>query len=287
MLLCMTLTAPSSPTFSPALLGASPMSADGMPSPREREAVGLALRAARKSAGISTQQGAEAAGISVPMLGSIERGAHSLTSVSSGSMGRMHRAFGLTWPEFLAIVTPAYGEFLPHLRSQHSSEISRPVDYELRPSPMRKLVYGGMVGAGINPRAHSSEYMETLSIPDFPAIENYDDQDLMVLTVSGDSMVCEDARLTIPEGSTAIFHTSLAPQPGDVVAAWLAEQGVGVLKVYRPDVQQHVILESYNKRHLPIILTEDNPGEIQGVYVGHIASGRRAHNRKPPVTTKN
>lgn len=143
------------------------------------------------------------------------------------------------------------------------------------------------MGAGINPQAYAAEHVETVTVPDFAAIQNYDDADLMVLTVSGDSMVCEDARLTIPEGSTAIFHTSLSPQPGDVVAAWLAENGVGVLKIYRPGNDSHVILESYNKRHLPIILTDDNPGEIQGVYVGHISSGRRAHNRRPPLPPQN
>lgn len=263
------------------------MAAEGMPPQRDREIVGLALRAARKAAGLSTQQGADAAGISVPMLGSIERGTHSLTSVSSGNLAHLNKAFGLTWADFLDVVVPKYGPYLPHLRAQQENGVTRSVEFDPQPYISRQLAFAGIIGAGLNPRAYAADSLETVNIPDFPAIENYADEDLMVLKVSGDSMISEDVRLTIPEGSTAVFHIHLQPQPGDVVAVWLEREGVGVLKVFTPEVYEHVILESYNKRHLPIILTEDNPGEVQGVYLGHIASGRRAHNRKAPVNSKN
>lgn len=263
------------------------MPAEAMPSELDREAVGLALRALRKTAGISTRQGAEAAGISVPTLGSIERGDHSLTSVSSGNLARLNKAFGISWTEFLDIVVPVYGEYLPHLKAQQDSGITRAVDYDPQPVRVRSITFGGVIGAGLNPAAYAAEAGEVVNIVDFAAIENYDDADLMGLRVSGDSMVCEDARLTIQEGSLAIFHVALAPQPGDIVAAWLENEGVGVLKVYQPEIAEHIVLESYNKRHLPIIVSGENPGLIQGVYVGHIASGRRAHTRKPPVPKRN
>jgi transcriptional regulator with XRE-family HTH domain len=261
------------------------MVSETLPTLNERERVGLALRAARKAAQISTALGAERADISVPTLGSIERGSHSLTSLSSGNLAKLHKAFGLTWGEFLAIIVPVYGDYLPYLKSQFNAGINKPVDFNPTTIRSRHLQMAGIVGAGLNPHAQPFDHMETISIPDFAAIEDYDDDVLMVLKVSGDSMTCEEARLAVPEGSLAVFHKTMAPQPGDVVAVWLGEEGVGVLKVWRPQPEAHVILESYNKRHLPIVISEDHPGEVQGVYIGHISSGRRAHNRKPPVTT--
>jgi len=249
-----------------------------------RESVGLALRAARKDAGLSTAKGAENAEISVPTLGSIERGTHSLLSLSSGNLAKLHLAFGLEWGKFLAIVVPVYGKYLPYLKMQLAFGDNKPVDYDPKAVQSRHLRMAGVVGAGLNPHAYSDGAVETIVIPGFAAIEDFADDDLMVLRVSGDSMTCEEARLAVPEGSLAVFHRTMTPQPGDIVAVWLENEGTGVLKVWRPKLGEHVILESYNKHHMPIILSASNPGEVQGVYVGHISSGRRAHNRKAPVS---
>lgn len=85
---------------------------EAMPPYAERERVGLALRSARKAASLSTARAAELGGVSVSQLGAIERGDHSLTSVSAGNLRRLPAAFGLTWPQFVEIVAPVYGPYI-------------------------------------------------------------------------------------------------------------------------------------------------------------------------------
>lgn len=82
----------------------------------ERSRVGLALRAARKEAGLTTAKAAELGGVSGTQLGAIERGEHSLTSMSAGNLGRLPAAFGLNWPQFVALIEPVYGSFMPFIR---------------------------------------------------------------------------------------------------------------------------------------------------------------------------
>lgn len=101
--------------FRHSFLAGPPMPLEAMPPLAEREAVGLRLRAARKDAALTTAQGAEAGGVSVTQLGAIERGVHSLTSMSAGNLGRLPAAFGLNWPAFLAIVGPTYSPYIPFL----------------------------------------------------------------------------------------------------------------------------------------------------------------------------
>lgn len=279
----MTSLSSSAITGRPSALWAGAfVAAETAPPLQERERVGLALRAARKAASISTQAGADAAGISVPTLGSIERGSHSLTSISVGNMSRLNKAFGLTWTEFISILLPVYESYIPYLKRQFENGNNKPADYDPQVPKMRSIRYGGIIGAGVNPLSYAAEASQYESIPDFPEVERYDNDDLLVLKVTGDSMVSEDVQETIWPGSTIILNTAIEPLPGDIVACWIENEGVGVLKVFAP-IDGYLMLTSYNKRHLPIILSEENPGTIQGVYVGQMALGRRAHNRKPPL----
>lgn len=242
------------------------MVADSAPAQSDRETVGLALRAARKNAGLSTQEGAVAAGISVPLLGSIERGAHSLTSMSAGNLAQLPRAFGLSWRQFLSIIIPVYGDYLPYLR-----EVA--VRVEGQAIKLRRLRYAGEIGLS---KPDLNGEAEVRAIPDFLDIEDYADEDLIALKITGDSLTCADVKTTIPEGSLALFHLRLFPQAGDVLLLWLEQENRSVLKVYRPGASGHTLLESYNGRQIPVVLIEDNPGIVQGVYVGHLSSGRRS-----------
>lgn len=94
------------------------LAADGQPPLSERVEIGLELRRARKRAGLETYEAAEKGGVSVTQLGNIERGTHSLTSMSAGNLARLPAAFGLTWEQFTAIVAPSYAPYIPFLKSQ-------------------------------------------------------------------------------------------------------------------------------------------------------------------------
>lgn len=244
------------------------MVTDTAPAQSDRETIGRALRIARKDAGLTTQEAATAAGISVPLLGSIERGAHSLTSMSAGNLAQLPRAFGLSWRQFLSIILPVYGEYLPYLRDVVTPAGGQTVRF-------RRLRYAGEVGVG---KPDLESQAEVRAVPDFLEIEDYDDDDLMALKVTGDSLTCEDVKTTIPEGSLALFHLRLPPRAGDVLLLWLEQENRSVLKVYRPGASGHTVLESYNGRQLPVVLIEDSPGIVQGVYVGHLSGGRRSQN---------
>lgn len=121
--------------------GTPPMPvSEAMPPHAERERVGLALRSARKAAKLSTARAAELGGVSVSQLGTIERGDHSLTSVSAGNLRNLPAAFGLTWGQFVEIVAPVYGPYIPFLTDAHDAP-PRPQ----MPDTLREAVelYGG------------------------------------------------------------------------------------------------------------------------------------------------
>lgn len=94
-------------------------------------------------------------------------------------------------------------------------------------------------------------------------------RDLFALEVTGDSMVSEDTRLTIPPGSIVIVHEHLQPRPGSVVVAWLDDQDLGVLKVYKRQGDGAVWLLSHNSEHEPIKVSDETPATIRGVMIGH------------------
>lgn len=89
------------------------------------------------------------------------------------------------------------------------------------------------------------------------------------MEVTGDSMVSEDARLTIPPGSVVVVHESLQPRPGAVVVAWLEDEDLGVLKVYKRHGDGAVWLLSHNTEHPPILVSDETPASIRGVMIGH------------------
>lgn len=117
----------------------------------ERERVGLLLRKARKEARLENAQAAELAGISVALLGNIERGTHSLTSIGVGNLTRLPAAFGLSWQAFVTIVSPVYGDYVPFLADgdtpptphpQHTAGVRHKSDsLELRHDVTMKDVY--------------------------------------------------------------------------------------------------------------------------------------------------
>lgn len=220
--------------------------------------LGVALRSARRRAGLSSFDAAGQAGISVPLLSLIERGEHPLTSVSTRNLARLNLAFGLSWPAFLVLILPVYGRDLPYLGA------ARPVTSRLLSAP-------GTVGAGLAPACQNGGMTPTMPVPDFAGISEYPDADLLVLHVTPDSLACLDARATVPVDSYAIFNTRLVARAGDVVAVWLSVEQMGALRVFEQS-GRGVILDSY-RQNAPVVASDY--GDVRGVYVGHMATGRR------------
>lgn len=210
--------------------------------------------------------------ISQSLISQLERGVQHPSSVAVERFARLLDALRWSVSEF----ETATGVQLPGLNPGDAPKMAGLVP----PLTPRLILHAGTVGAGLNPDAGVVEHPERRWMPNHPALEGYRDEDLVTLDVVGDSMACEDVRLTIPEGSTVYLHTRLEPQPGDIVAVWLERGQTGVLKVYQPSEAGHVILQSYNDHHAPIVLQSGERDYLQGVYLAHITGGRRAHRAK-------
>lgn len=150
--------------------------------------------------------------------------------------------------------------------------------FQAFPLETRRVRHGGIVGAGWNLHSMSTGSHAERWIPDAPYLRKFDDDTLFTLEVRGESMTCVDVRFSVPEGTTVIM-AKIDPQPGDIIAVYLPALEMGILKVFRPQ-EDSVILESYNREHLPIRMDEHTEFEIQGVMVGMVSVGRRAHLRR-------
>jgi hypothetical protein len=126
----------------------------------------------------------------------------------------------------------------------------------------------GTIQGGLKGLSFSNDDYEFVNVH-HDDINGYKPEDCFRVTVTGDSMVSEDVCQKISPGSKAIFHvinSRMQPKENDVVAVWLEVEDIGIIKSYHktPD---YVILNSFNKRHRPIILDERNQGIIQGVLI--------------------
>lgn len=103
--------------------------------------------------------------------------------------------------------------------------------------------------------------------------------DCLLVEIFGDSMSCEDVRLSIGEGSQVIVNRAETPQSGDIIVADLyhEDEWKRVLKIV--DREGHIVLRSYNDKHTPIVLAEGMELVKIGVYVNHTGPGRQAMRR--------
>lgn len=110
---------------------------------------------------------------------------------------------------------------------------------------------------------------KTVSVPDWIA-ERFDLEYVFAADVEGDSMTCDDVAITIPQGATAFFHRpnpKVQPRPGDIVYAYLPRPDQSVIKVFQPG-RAESLLTSYNREAMPIKVSESEPAEVQGVFLG-------------------
>jgi SOS-response transcriptional repressor LexA len=131
-----------------------------------------------------------------------------------------------------------------------------------------RVRYMGLVSAGAFGDSYQSEDATLVSVPDWIA-ERYDLEDIFAVDVTGESMTCDQAKRTIPEGSRVYFHAKLRPEVGEIVCCRLLDRDNSVIKVFKPS-GAYTTLESYNRDHKPLILDESNPAQLEGVYLTHI-----------------
>lgn len=127
----------------------------------------------------------------------------------------------------------------------------------------------GVVSAGM---LSANEVMEnglgTVGVPDAIA-DKYRLEDVFAVNVAGDSMLDDDAKRSIAEGSLVYFHALLAPEPGEIVCVYLPEHDQTVIKLWRPKAG-YAVLASRNEKHEPIIVRDADEAILQGVYLTHI-----------------
>lgn len=233
------------------------MPREEMPSLSEREAVGLKLRAARKAADLSTAQAAERGGLSVTQLGAIERGDHSLTSVSAAGLSRLPAAFGLRPQAFLEIVAPTYAPYISLLSD-------RTLIDDMGGKSMRDV--GGMVMNGtvsfppytmksIHALASASLPLDELEpLPDLSPIPVENSRlrpGTVLFLVEGDSMTIGGVR-GIMDGDTIFVDThDLTPQDGRVFVLHIQGNGVTVKRLRRLGSEYWCFSDSEDQQQYP------------------------------------
>ena len=171
-------------------------------------------------------------------------------------------------------------ELIIELSDKFGLDAKLMVGYSASPTPSKKglgelgdlvsIPFLGIVQAGRLGTSYAADEVEYIEMPR-RFINGYDPQHLFMVEVSGDSMSCESVKQKIPEGSYVLFEKvrkNVQPKDGEVVSVWLANEDIGVIKVFHKQ-DSFAVLQSYNLAHKPIIVNSDNPGWIQGIYRGH------------------
>lgn len=126
----------------------------------------------------------------------------------------------------------------------------------------------GTIQAGLKGLSFSNDSYEYTNVL-ADDLNGYNPENCFRVTISGDSMVSDEVARRIMPGSKAIFHIltpKMQPREGDVIAAWLTKQDIGVIKTYHK-TDDYIILNSYNKHHRPIIIDNEDELKIQGILV--------------------
>lgn len=129
--------------------------------------------------------------------------------------------------------------------------------------PNLRLPVLGTVAAGLRDVDESmSEPVDFLTVdPHSSGLRGRPTEQLVVLTVDGDSMMSENVQRSIPHGAQVIVELGATPVNNDIVAAWLPDHGTAVLKRYQ---EEGAILRSHNPRG-PVFRLDDANIEVRGV----------------------
>lgn len=226
--------------------------------------VGIALRRARKEANYSLSKTARIAGVSISLLGMIERGDHSITSVGQQNIANFPEAYGLSAEEFsritgAVIVRPA------------SNDEPDPMAH-MRVSPeFIKLQRIGWVNAGdsevykLAPLEEYDEVPKNQLVKKQCVIKN-----CFTYVVNGDSMVTDGAKnhpKGISDGDIIVIEKHRLVMPEDIVVIWdKRDQKMLVKAVAEGADDGYLVFKSLNSRYPPIFRHESEI-KIYGVKV--------------------
>jgi repressor LexA len=184
----------------------------------------------------------------------------------------------LNWT--VAQLNAATGLEIPTSESSAASSANKPDQVKGEPiGPMVQIRFGGPVTAGFNGWG-GSDMHEYIEIPEM-ILAGYKAEDCFALIVEGDSMMCEDIQKAIPEGSIAVFHEHLDPDPNEIICAYLEHPEEGPMRVLKKHRVEGgwVTLNSLNRKVKPLIVDETMNSRRLGVFLLSINPGSRIRHR--------
>lgn len=263
----------------------------GPPLIDNRTPLSRALKEKREDSGIKQGQIGEPLGIDQTTVSLYERNPKRLRTRGADFTIRFIRGYGFTEEEARSMAQELFRDLLEGLAVAGTIQIPTPglqaegyvgVPPNTLPEPrsLGKFVHIELLQAqgGISEfhdDNRGSRGRRMVEIPEY-LLNGNRVEDCKLVEIFGDSMACEDVRLSIPEGSSVIINTVEEPQTGDILVADLLfeDEWRRVLKIV--DRKGHIILHSYNDEHPPIPLREGMELQKIGVYINHIGPGRQA-----------
>ena len=110
-------------------------------------------------------------------------------------------------------------------------------------------------------------------------LDGHNPKDCKVVELFGESMVCEDVRLSFEPGARFIINTAEEPQEDDLLVADLFKYGEWhrIFKIFGR--QGRLTLESLNKKHPPIVLEPGDKLMKVGIYINRLPEDRHEMRR--------
>lgn len=218
------------------------------------KSAGAAIRARRTYLGLKAEDIAELTGgvINLRLLTRLENDHVSPTGLRIGKYRALLAVLQLTPAEFEEMTG------VPPMTAD-PGELPGSTPY----LPTLRVPIAGDVSAGLQAVQMESEFAEHILLdPSLPGLRNRRAADMVALRVTGESMVSERAGMSIRPGSHVIVELGAIPESNDIVAAWLTDREIAVLKQYRETPE--AILRSLNNAG-PVFRLGAEPFEVRGV----------------------
>lgn len=217
------------------------------------------LRLLREAASLSLREASALSGISHSHIREIERIPGKAENMTASTMRGLGNAYGVTVEQIVRIATGR-------------AVMPREEDGRDRPAGAQGIGgtvmvrFMGDVSAGLASFGTESE-PKMLEVPTI-FLEGFEPKDVFALRVNGASMLSDDARKNIADGSIVLVNEQIKPLPGQLVVCWLHNEDLGVIKSWKPDGDRSWLV-SYNGEHPPIRVDETAPATLYGVVIGH------------------
>lgn len=205
-------------------------------------------------------------GWSQTQISKVERGEANVNTWRPELLYDLFLAYGLTPSEMLDIAS-TFG------LADFESYVNERSNMYAVSAGVARVKHVGIIGAGRIGASFVEDEVTYRTCPE-SILRKYRPEDVVSVTVSGDSMIAECARDDIPPDSVVYLHTKLAPEEGEIISAYLPHQDHTVLKKYHVH-DGYTVLRSHNAEHEPIVIRESEMAVIQGVYLMHENLGPR------------